>query len=261
MIEVEGLEFGYAPGQAIFHDFAWRAQVGDAWAIIGPSGCGKTTLLYLLAGLRRPRQGRLAVGGERLAGPRAGTGLILQDYGLLPWLTARDNVALGLRIRGVAARRLAEVVAAWLGRLGLREVADRYPAQLSGGQRQRVAIARTLALEPDLLLMDEPFSSLDAITREDLQDLTLTFRSAQGRQLGIAGQATTVLVTHNIEEAAFLARRILVLPRPPIGSAVVIENPLAGEVGYRREPGYYAKCDEVRREIERAQAPAAEVRL
>jgi ABC-type nitrate/sulfonate/bicarbonate transport system ATPase subunit len=249
MIEVEGLEFGYAPGQAVFRDFAWRAQAGDAWAIIGPSGCGKTTLLYLLAGLRRPRRGRVDVGGRPLSGPRAGTGLILQDYGLLPWLTARDNIALGLRIRGVAARRLNEVVDAWLERLGLREVAERYPAQLSGGQRQRVAIARTLALEPDVLLMDEPFSSLDAITREDMQDLTLT--------LGIEGQATTVLVTHNIEEAAFLARRILVLPRPPIAAAVVVENPLAGEVGYRRDPSYHAKCDEVRREIERAQSPVA----
>ncbi|MCL5110505.1 MAG: ABC transporter ATP-binding protein [Chloroflexi bacterium] len=249
MISLDGLEFGYAPGQSVFKDFSWRAEPGDAWAIIGPSGCGKTTLLYLLAGLRRPRGGRIAVAGEALAGPRAATGLILQDYGLLPWLTARDNVGLGLRIRGLPRRQEAEEVSTWLERLGLREAAERYPSQLSGGQRQRVAIARTLALEPDLLLMDEPFSSLDAISREDLQDLTLA--------LGIEGQATTVLVTHNIEEAAYLARRILVLPRPPITRAEVIENPRGGRLEYRREAAYFAVCDQVRQAIERAQSPAA----
>jgi len=249
MIEVEGLEFGYTPGQAIFAGFAWRAAAGEAWAIIGPSGCGKTTLLYLLAGLRRPRRGRVVIAGRPLAGPREATGLVLQDYGLLPWLTVRANVALGLRIRGVPRRQQDEIVALWLARLGLGETAARYPAQLSGGQRQRVAIARTLALDPDLLLMDEPFSSLDAITREDLQDLTLG--------LGIAGRATTVLVTHNIEEAVFLARRILVLPRPPIQAAAVIENPRGGHAGYRREREYHEKCDEVRGQIERAQAAVA----
>ena len=249
MIEVEGLEFGYAPAQAIFAGFTWRADAGDAWAVIGPSGCGKTTLLYLLAGLRRPRGGSIAIAGKPLRGPRAATGLVLQDYGLLPWLTARDNVALGLRIRGaLPRRRQLEVADLWLQRLGLLEAAARYPAELSGGQRQRVAIARTLALDPDLLLMDEPFSSLDAITREDLQDLTLA--------LGVEGRATTVLVTHNIEEAVYLARRILVLPRPPIHAAAIVDNPLGGNLGYRREALYHHKCDEVRRQIERAQAPA-----
>ncbi len=250
MIDVADLEFGYGPGQSIFAGLNWRAGAGEAWAVIGPSGCGKTTLLYLLAGLRRPRRGRVAIAGQPLSGPRKATGLVLQDYGLLPWFTARDNVALGLRIRATLPRR-AQLEAAdlWLERLGLSEVANRYPAELSGGQRQRVAIARTLALDPDLLLLDEPFSSLDAITREDLQDLTLS--------LGVEGRATTVLVTHSIEEAVYLARRILVLPRPPIREAVAIENPLGGRLGYRRETGFYEKCDEVRRQIERAQAPAA----
>ncbi|MHB1134405.1 MAG: ABC transporter ATP-binding protein [Chloroflexota bacterium] len=245
MIVVEGLEFGYAPGQALLRDFHWRAERGEAWAIIGPSGCGKTTLLYLLAGLRRPRHGQVLVGGQPLAGPRPQTGLILQDYGLLPWLSARDNIALGLRLRGLPRAKVAATVELWLERLGLREAAERYPAQLSGGQRQRVAIARTLALEPDVLLMDEPFSSLDAITREDLQDLTLS--------LGIEGEATIVLVTHNIEEAAYLARRVLVLPRPPISAATVIDNPAGGRLAYRREPEYFAKCAEIRAAVERAQ--------
>ncbi|MDA8219426.1 MAG: ABC transporter ATP-binding protein [Dehalococcoidales bacterium] len=249
MIEVSDLGFAYAPGQDIFSRFGWQAAAGEAWAIIGPSGCGKTTLLYLLAGLRRPRQGHVRVEGRPLTGPRAATGLILQDYGLLPWFTARDNVALGLRIRGVAEKKRRELAGLWLERLGLLDVADRYPSQLSGGQRQRVAIARTLALGPDLLLMDEPFSSLDAITREDLQDLVLS--------LGIEGQATTILVTHNIEEAVYLAGRILVLPQPPIHEARVIENPGGGHLGYRHEASFHEKCEEVRGAIEKA--PAARV--
>lgn len=230
----------------MFAGFSWRADTAEPWAVIGPSGCGKTTLLYLLAGLRRPRGGRIVIDGEPLRGPRPATGLILQDYGLLPWMTARDNVSLGLRIRGGQPRSQQLALAdLWLERLGLTEAAGRYPAELSGGQRQRVAIARTLALDPDLLLMDEPFSSLDALTREDLQDLVLS--------LGVEGRATTVLVTHNIEEAVYLARRILVLSLPPIAEARVIDNPDGGRLGYRREPSYYAKCDEVRGEIERVQ--------
>ncbi len=250
MIDVQDLEFGYGPGQTIFAGLTWRAGAGEAWAVIGPSGCGKTTLLYLLAGLRRPRRGHVAIAGRPLAGPRKNTGLVLQDYGLLPWFTARENVALGLRIRADLPRRAQlETADLWLERLGLSEVACRYPAELSGGQRQRIAIARTLALDPDLLLLDEPFSSLDAITREDLQDLTLS--------LGVEGRATTVLVTHSIEEAVYLARRILILPQPPIRQATTIENPLGSRLGYRGEAGYYEKCDEVRRQIERAQSPSA----
>jgi NitT/TauT family transport system ATP-binding protein len=247
VIVVDGLEFGYTPGQPILAGFSWQAAAAEPWAVIGPSGCGKSTLLYLLAGLRRPRAGQILIDGQPLRGPRRATGLILQDYGLLPWLTARDNVALGLRIRADLPRgRQMELADLWLERLGLTEAAARYPAALSGGQRQRVAIARTLALDPDLLLMDEPFSSLDAITREDLQDLVLS--------LGVEGRATTVLVTHNIEEAVFLARRILVLPLPPIRETIVLENPGGGRLGYRGEPAYYAKCEEVRRQIERGQS-------
>ncbi|MHB1005481.1 MAG: ABC transporter ATP-binding protein [Chloroflexota bacterium] len=249
MIAVDGLEFGYVPGKSVFADFSWRANAGEAWAVIGPSGCGKSTLLYLLAGLRRPRKGTVLIDGQPLRKPRPATGLILQDYGLLPWLTTRDNVALGLRIRGKMGRPAQIGIAdGWLGRLGLAEAVARYPAELSGGQRQRVAIARTLALDPDLLLMDEPFSSLDAITREDMQDLVLS--------LGVEGRATTVLVTHNIEEAVFLARRILVLPLPPIHAATLVDNPGGGALGYRRESAYHAKCDEVRRAIEQAQVAA-----
>lgn len=129
----------------------------------------------------------------------------------------------------------------WLARLGIADLAGKYPAQVSGGQRQRAAIARSLLQNPNLLLMDEPFSSLDALTREDLQRLTLELRQETA--------LTTVIVTHNIEEAVYLGRRILVLQRPPNHTAQVIENPDAGAAGYRGQPAFLARCTELRAAI------------
>jgi NitT/TauT family transport system ATP-binding protein len=171
MIRVHDLTFTYPNGTTIFEALSWTVERGEAWAIIGPSGCGKTTLLYLLAGLRQPSAGRVLIDGQPLARPRPRTGLILQDYGLLPWATVWDNAALGLRIRGFYGPdgvhtpsdekfgdRQARVDY-WLKRLGIDHVAQQYPDRISGGQRQRAAIARTLVLWPDLLLMDEPFGA------------------------------------------------------------------------------------------------------
>ncbi|MGW8251340.1 MAG: ABC transporter ATP-binding protein, partial [Anaerolineales bacterium] len=166
MIELESLTYAHTQGNLIFEEYNWHAEKGDAWAVLGPSGCGKTTLLYLLAGLRFPSQGRILIDGQQLTRPRPHTGLILQDYGLLPWATVRQNAELGLRIRnfyGPDGKHTPQDfkpdvdVVPWLERLGLAPVAEKYPGQISGGQRQRTAIARTLALQPDLLLMDEPF--------------------------------------------------------------------------------------------------------
>jgi NitT/TauT family transport system ATP-binding protein len=140
-------------------------------------------------------------------------------------------------------------VSHWLERLGISKIRDQYPAQISGGQRQRTAIARTLAMNPDLLLMDEPFSSLDALTREDLERLTLELRKETG--------LTTVIVTHNIEEAVYLGQRILLLRQPPNLEPMVLENPEAGEVGYREKPRFQARCTQLRDllgETTRAQA-------
>lgn len=242
IIEVSGVVFAYDGKPPLFDGFSWRVERGESWAIIGPSGCGKTTLLYLLTGLRRPTSGTVLISGQPLVKPRRATGLVLQDYGLLPWATATENVALGLRIRGVRADERRRIAAGWLARMGLADVAHHYPSQLSGGQRQRVAIARTLALQPDLLLMDEPFSSLDALTREELQSLVLDLR----RETDL----TTVLVTHNIEEAVFLGQRILVVPKPPIRSGRLLENPRAGQPAYRHEAAFYALCSEVRQLVQ-----------
>jgi len=264
MIRLESLSYAYSPGHYIFNDYNWEAIRGETWAVIGPSGCGKTTLLYLLAGLRSPTAGRILIDGLRLTRPRPHTGLILQDYGLLPWVTVRQNAALGLRVRnfygpdGTHAPKDYQptlLVDPWLERLGLAALADKYPGQLSGGQRQRTAIARTLALEPDLLLMDEPFSSLDAPTRESLQNLTM--------ELQAENNLTLVIVTHAIEEAAVLGKKILLLGTPPNTQTDIISNPGAGRDGFRNSSEYLGLCQDLRSRLEAsgselvAQPPAA----
>ena len=251
MIVFDRLTYAYPHSLPIFQDFTWQVQRGEAWAVLGPSGCGKTTLLYLLAGLRFPSAGSVCIDGQPLNRPRPLSGLILQDYGLLPWATVRQNAALGLRVRnfygpdGTHAPRDYQPeadVTPWLARLGLTEFAEKYPAQLSGGQRQRTAIARTLALRPDLLLMDEPFSSLDAPTRESLQNLTLELQAEQG--------LTLVIVTHAIEEAAFIGRKILLLSKPPNAQPVVLDNPTAGQPETRHSAQYVALCHDLRQRLE-----------
>jgi ABC-type nitrate/sulfonate/bicarbonate transport system ATPase subunit len=243
MISLEHVTFAYPHRPLIFQDYTWQAQRGQSWAILGPSGSGKTTLLYLLAGLRFPSDGQVLVDDAQLLRPRPQTGLILQDYGLLPWNTVFDNIRLGQRIRsfyGPDGRHAppqpeelaasAELPRQWMERLGLSEFAGQYPAQLSGGQRQRTAIARTLALQPDLLLMDEPFSSLDAATRQDLRELTLTLWREQS--------FTFVVVTHAIEEAANLGQFILILSDPPHRQPLIIENPCFGRSDLEEDPDY-----------------------
>ncbi len=255
-VVVQDLTFRYVDErEPVFEQFSWEVRSGESWAVIGPSGCGKSTLLYLLAGLRQATAGTLLVDDFPVPRPRATTGLILQNHGLLPWATVRENAALGLRIGHFykdkrvpdgtprpypPALPLSEVDR-WLERLDIAHLRDKYPAQLSGGQQQRVAIARTLALRPNLLLMDEPFSALDAITREDLQDLIVALR----RELGV----TTIAVTHNVEEAAFLGRRILVLHGPPNRCSDVVENPGAGTPGYRGTTGFLAVTRRLRERL------------
>jgi NitT/TauT family transport system ATP-binding protein len=215
-----------------------RIDEGEPIAVIGPSGCGKSTLLLLAAGMLQPSRGRVFVGGQPVTGPRLATALILQHFGLLPWKTVFHNAALGLEVRRVPRAERRERVMASLHRLGLAEFVDAYPGELSGGMRQRLALARALALDADLLLMDEPLSALDALTREDLQDLLLELWRQRGH--------TSVLVTHSIEEAVFLGRRVIVLSPRPGRVAATVDNPLMGEAGYRATPEFYERCAELR---------------
>lgn len=255
MISIRSITFAYSNVSPLFENFSLEISRGETWTILGPSGCGKTTLLYLLAGLRFPINGHIEIDGERLVRPRPHSGLILQDYGLLPWSTVRENVGLGRRMRkfykddGKHAPinfQPENSIDYWLERLGISDVSDQYPSQLSGGQRQRTAIARTLALEPDLLLMDEPFSSLDAVTRENLQNLTLSLCTEKN--------LTLVVVTHSIEEAVVLGKKILLLDIPPTRTIKVFENPSAMMDGHRESKGYLELCNQLRREMQRETA-------
>ncbi len=254
MIELSRVTFQYPNQEAVFENFNWQVQTGEAWAVLGPSGCGKSTLLYLLAGLRFPKSGTVSVGGESLTKPRPRTGLILQDFGLLPWATVAENVSLGLRLRqfygpdGRHAPTDQEIkdieaqVTYWLTRLGLEGLREKFPGQISGGQRQRTAIARTLVTGPDLLLMDEPFASLDAPTRKSLGRLVRRLRQEVG--------LTTVIVTHAIEEAARLGEKILVLGLPPNLTAIVVDNQGAAKEGYSQTKAYLDLCTSLNQQLE-----------
>jgi NitT/TauT family transport system ATP-binding protein len=249
-IQLTHVAFAYPGSTTVFDNFSWEVERDQVWAIIGASGCGKSTLLYLIAGLRHPTAGQIWVDNQPIIHPRPRTGLILQDYGLLPWATVWDNVALGLDIRrfyGPDGKHTPKDelltgkekrVNYWLERLGIAGVARQYPNQISGGQRQRTAIARTLVLNPDLLLMDEPFGALDALTREDLQQLTLELRAERN--------LTTLIVTHNIDEAVFMGQKILVLPHPPTTQPLVVDNPQAGTPGFRQQDEFFRRCNRLR---------------
>ena len=234
--------FGYGDGLPVVRDFSWQIEAGEFCCVLGPSGSGKTTLLYLAAGIRLPQSGQVNIAGRQVTGPSRRVGLMLQDYGLLPWYSARRNIEVGLTISGVEAADSRERASKWLARLGIAEVGDRYPAQLSGGQRQRVALARQFALGNELLLLDEPLSAVDELSRERLQrqlfDLT--------RETG----GTTVMVTHNIEEAVLLASSILLITRhAPIVEAEVLKTPFAGRLPSRSEAGFQEFCQHIRERL------------
>ena len=205
---VEGLSKNYGAVQ-VLSDLNLRVEPGEITCIVGPSGAGKTTLLRCLSGLIAPSAGRVAVGDETITSPVSDIGLVFQDYrgSLMPWMRSAENVAFPLHGKGVGkAQRLARAKEC-LESVGLPGVADRYPWQLSGGMQQRVAIARALAYDAHILLMDEPFGSLDAQTRFDLEDLVLALR--QRLKISI------VIVTHDIDEAVYLADRVIVLSGHP----------------------------------------------
>ncbi|GGP77123.1 ABC transporter ATP-binding protein [Streptomyces calvus] len=180
---------------------------GEFVVIVGPSGCGKSTLLDLLAGLDRPTGGRILLDGRPVTGPGPDRSVVFQQYALLPWRTALGNVEFGLEATGVPRRPRAARAREFLGLVGLSGFEDRHPHELSGGMRQRVAIARSLAYDPGVLLMDEPFAALDAQTRESLQDELLRIWQRTGK--------TVVFITHGIDEAVYLGQRVAVMTSRP----------------------------------------------
>jgi ABC-type nitrate/sulfonate/bicarbonate transport system ATPase subunit len=250
-IDIQALTYTYSGHQPIFNAFSWQVQPGGAWAVIGPSGCGKTTLLYLLAGLYSPNSGNIHIDGSPVTGPRPRSGLVLQDHGLLPWSTVLQNARLGLTIREfygsdgrhapmdeeLQADEADQRVLYWLEKLSILHLQHNYPAQLSRGQCQRTAIARTLATQPDLLILDEPFSALDAPTREDLQNLVIHQHKTSG--------LTYLIVTHDIEVAVTMGKQILVLNEGTNHHPVIVENRDACRSDYRYQTGFRKKCDDL----------------
>jgi NitT/TauT family transport system ATP-binding protein len=196
-------------GKPILADISLTLPKGRVTCVIGPSGSGKTTLLRLAGGLSRPTAGAISVGGQPLSGPSRRIAIVFQDYGraLLPWRTAEANVALALEAMGVPRAERADQIAPLLKLVGLGGHADKFPSQFSGGMQQRLQIARCLAQRPDVLLMDEPFGALDAMTRQSLQDEVLRIQQERG--------TTILFITHDLEEALYLGDRVVALGANP----------------------------------------------
>jgi NitT/TauT family transport system ATP-binding protein len=210
IIEIKGVSKQFElPGQRIeaLRDANLRLAKGELVCLIGASGCGKSTLLRIVAGFERPSQGEALMWGKPIAGPAPDRGMVFQDYGLFPWLTVRRNIAFGPAARGLAAAEVNAIAERFMSLVGLQRFAEAYPHQLSGGMKQRVAIARVLANDAEVVLMDEPFGALDAMTRERLQDELLDIWQRTG--------LTVMFVTHSIEEAIFLADRVVVMSPGP----------------------------------------------
>lgn len=188
-------------------DINLQIQQGEFICLLGPSGCGKSTLLNALAGFALPSSGTIQVQGQAVTAPGPERGMVFQEYALFPWMTVAQNIGFGLEIKGTAKPERDRIVSQLMEKLGLADFAARYPKDLSGGMRQRVAIARILALDSPIMLMDEPFGALDALTRRNLQDELLRIWAELGK--------TIVFVTHSIEEAVYLADRIVVMTYRP----------------------------------------------
>jgi nitrate ABC transporter ATP-binding subunit len=222
MLTVESLNKTYVSQDSdtpALVDISLSIAEGEFLCLLGPSGCGKSTLLKIIAGLIPATSGRIAINGKAVSGPGPERAVVFQDYALFPWMTVRDNVEFGLEARKLPVAERREVSSRLLKVVGLSDFADRFPHQLSGGMKQRVSIARALAVDPSLLLMDEPFGALDAQTRQLLQDELL--------RIWREYRKTVVFVTHSIEEAIYLSDRIVVMTARPgrVKQIVMVPEP------------------------------------
>ena len=223
MLEIKGLGKTYGDGDKATHaigDVTLTVEAGEFACVVGPSGCGKTTLLKCVAGLMKPSRGEVLLRGKPVTGPPEELALVFQEYSrsLLPWASVRNNVLLPLRHKNVPGGERKRLVEESLDAVGLTRFIDHYPWQLSGGMQQRVAIARALAYQPSILLMDEPFASVDAQTRGDLEDLILRVREEY--------EITVLFVTHDIDESVYLGDRVIVLTHAPTHVKEIVGVPL-----------------------------------
>ena len=234
MLILDGVSFDYETDGTLTHvltDVSLHVKRAEVHALIGASGCGKSTLLRLAAGLLQQAAGTIRMDGAPVHPRRCRIGFLPQNYGLLPWKNVRENILLGAEIKGYTSERLSGTLDELVSELGLGDLLLRYPRELSGGQQQRVGLARVFLLAPDLLLMDEPFSALDAITRESMQEVFLSLWKTRA--------VTTLLVTHYVEEALTLAQRISVMGGHPGKIMETIENPFAGDLTRRTSRDFF----------------------
>lgn len=223
-----------------FEDLNLQVMPGEFLCIVGPSGCGKTTLLNVVAGLLRHEQGQIRIGERAINGPGMDRAMVFQQASLLPWRTVRGNVRYGMEMqRRLDEATMAERTDRFIGMVGLRGFEDRYPAALSGGMQQRVNLARALATDPELLLMDEPFAALDAQTRESMQAELLKICSQAGK--------TVVFITHQIDEAVFLGDRVVVMGTRPgrIKQEFLVPFERPRELTIKHDPLFHRLCDQV----------------
>ena len=244
MLCFSGVSVDYGTGTDAVHaiaDTSLCVERGTVLALIGASGCGKSTLLRVGAGLVRPTAGTITSDGVPIDPRTLRIGFLPQNYGLLAWKTVRENILLGAEIKGEWDEKRKAIFDELVADLGLKDLLTRYPYELSGGQQQRVGLARVFLLAPDLLLMDEPFSALDAITREFMQEVFLSLRKKYA--------VTTMLVTHYVEEALALAGRIAVMTGTPGRIAEIIDNPFAGDLTHRSTPEFFVLGQKLRAKI------------
>ena len=249
LLQVEHLHVRYdGSAPPALDDVGFAIDQGEFVSIVGPSGSGKTTLLRCIAGLQHPTRGEVRLNGEAVAGVPKELAIVFQDYGrsLFPWMKVRENVNMPLRHMGLPAAERRERIESAVKEVGLADATEKFPWQLSGGMQQRVAIARAIAYRPQILLMDEPFASVDAQTRADLQDMALAVWQAH--------KSTVLFVTHDIDESVYLAGRVIVLSQPPakVEAEIAIELPRPrDQIETRASAAFVERRAEVARLIRR----------
>jgi NitT/TauT family transport system ATP-binding protein len=237
-LELSKTFLGKGPGEGVhvLENLQHRIETGRFVSIIGPSGCGKTTLLRIIAGLEKASAGKVLLGGEELVQGSEAVGLVFQEYALFPWRTTLQNIEMGLEIKGVDREKRRSIAMEYIKMFNLSGFENRYPKELSGGMKQRVAIARTLIINPRVVLMDEPFGSLDSQTRNALQEFLLRIWERRGD--------TILFVTHNVDEAVFLSDQIVVLSKRPARLTKIFEVGLS-----RPRDRTSQECNQIRRDV------------
>ncbi len=237
-VMLKEVSFSYGK-QLVLNNIRLSLNKGTSYALIGKSGVGKSTLLNIIAGFINPTQGSVVVDGQELNGPRRSTAFLFQELGLFPWQTVVQSIAMPLDLKDKKSRSVntQEEVRVILNEMELNDNKEKYPHELSGGERQRVALARTLIGKPDFILMDEPTSSLDSMTKESIQQLILKYQQKL--------KATLLFITHDIEEAVLLGEKILILNTD--GTLSQLDNPFYATKNAKEQLGFYEKCIQIRK--------------